>query len=218
MTPFSDQLSTVRQAQFEAQLDMFRKLSARALDSAGQIAALNMRASRASMEQAAGTVKQMLEVRDPRELFALGSTAQEQWQAMFSYGRELFGLAVSAPALPKLAPLPAAPAPAPAAAVDIGAAPAEAAIDAGTVARTEDPLRAEAEAAIETAIADQVPPAEPTPLAKAVSELAPKLAGAEHPLASIVALEGEGQVALSAITPTDNVAPPPKVSRGPRRK
>jgi phasin family protein len=218
MTPFSDQLSTVRQAQFEAQLDMFRKLSARALDSAGQIAALNMRASRASMEQAAGTVKQMLEVRDPRELFALGSTAQEQWQAMFSYGRELFGLAVSAPALPKLAPLPAAPAPAPAAAVDIGAAPAEAAIDAGTVARTEDPLRAEAEAAIETAIADQVPPAEPTPLAKAVSELAPKPAGAEHPLASIVALEGEGQVALSAITPTDNVAPPPKVSRGPRRK
>jgi phasin family protein len=206
MTPFSDQLSTVRQAQFEAQLDMFRKLSARALDSAGQIAALNMRASRASMEQAAGTVKQMLEVRDPRELFALGSTAQEQWQAMFSYGRELFGLAVSAPALPKLAPLPAAP------------APAEAAIDAGTVARTEDPLRAEAEAAIETAIADQVPPAEPTPLAKAVSELAPKPAGAEHPLASIVALEGEGQVALSAITPTDNVAPPPKVSRGPRRK
>jgi hypothetical protein len=51
-----------------------------------------------------------------------------------------------------------------------------------------------------------------------VSELAPKPAGAEHPLASIVALEGEGQVALSAITPTDNVAPPPKVSRGPRRK
>ncbi len=158
MTPFSDQLSAVRQAQWEAQLDFFRNLSSRALESAGQIAALNVRTSRASIEQAAGTVKHLLEAREPRDLLALGSDAQGQWHTLFSYGRELFGLAVGARALPVTIPLLAAPAPTAnvptsyaqvmeqasiatadaatitgeiaAAAVDIGAAHAEAALDA----------------------------------------------------------------------------------------
>jgi hypothetical protein len=269
MTLFSDQLSAVRQAQFEAQLDMFRKLSARALDSAGQLAALNMRISRASVEQATGTVKQMLEVRDPRDLFALGSTAQGQWQAMFSYGQELFGIAAGTRAL---APVQLLAAPAPtanvptsysqiieqasiatadaatvtseiaAAAVDIGAAHAEAAIDAGKVARTEaaqtteaaqagpageaaDAERAAVEAAIDTAIADEVPPAEPKPLAKALNEVAPKPAGAEHPLASTVPLEAQVQVELPPVEPPENIAPfiappttTPKASRASRKK
>jgi phasin family protein len=236
MTPFSDQLSAVRQAQWQAQLDMFSKLTARALDSAGQLAALNVRASRATMEQAAGTVKHMLEVRDPRDLFALGTAAQDQWQAVFSYGRELFGLAVGARALqggmPLLATAPTANVPTTysqvmeqasiatadaatitgkiaAAAVDIGAAHAEAAIDAGT-------QRTQAAAATETAA--DVPPAEPTPLAKAVSEVAPKPAGAERPLAATVALQADSQVELPPVAPVDNAAPPHKASRGPRRK
>jgi hypothetical protein len=263
MTLFSDQLSAVRQAQFEAQLDMFRKLSARALDSAGQIAALNMRVSRASMEQATGTVKQLLEVREPRDLFALGSAAQGQWQAVFSYGRELFGIAAGTRAL---APVQLLAAPAPtanvptsytqiieqasiatadattvtseiaAAAVDIGAAHAEAAIDAGKVARTEaaqakpadepaDAERAAVEAAIDTAIADEAPPAEPKPLAKALNEVAPKPAGAEHPLASTVPLEAQVQVELPPVEPPENIAPfiapsttTPKASRASRKK
>jgi phasin family protein len=253
MTPFSDQLTAVRQAQLEAQLDMFRKLSARALESAGQLAALNMRATRTSMEQATGTVKQLLEVRDPRDLFALGSAAQAPWQAMFSYGRELFGLTVGARGLP--AQLLAAPAPTAnvptnysqimeqasiatadattitgeiaAAAVDIGAAHAEAAIDAGKVApiaaRTDTDAEAAAEAAIETAIAGDVPSAEPTALAKALNEVAPKPPGVEHPLASTVPLEAaEAQVELPVVTPPDSIAPAtsvaPKASRGPRKR
>ncbi|MGJ7914444.1 phasin family protein [Massilia sp. LXY-6] len=261
MTRFSDQLSAVRQAQLEAQLDMFRNLTSRALDSAGQIAALNVRASRASMEQAAGTMKHLLEARDPRDLLALGSAAQGQWHTLFSYGRELFGLAIGARALPATIPLLAAPAPTAnvpttytqvidqvsiatdaaatitgeiaAAAVDIGAAQAEAALEAGTVARTQaapanqpagaaasepaDAQLAAAEAAIDTAIADDVPPAEPTPLAKALSEVSPKPAGAEHPLASTVPLEAGDQVELPAVRPQENVARA-KPSRGPRRK
>jgi hypothetical protein len=227
MTLFSDQLSAVRQAQWEAQLDMFRNLSSRALDSAGQLATLNMRASRASVEQAAGTVKHLLEIRDPRDLFALGSVAQGQWQAMFSYGRELFGLTVGAHSLPAAMPLLAAPAPtanvpttysqvmeqasiATADATTITSGIAAAAVGIGA---------AHAEAAIDAAIADDVPPAEPTPLAKALNEAAPKPASVEHPLASTVPLEAaEGEVELPAVTPTENVAPPPKPSRGPRRK
>jgi hypothetical protein len=253
MTPFSDQLSAVRQAQLEAQLDIFRTLTSRALESAGQIAVLNMRTSRVSLEQAADTMKHLLEARDPRDLFACGSAAQGQWHTLFSYGRELFGLAVGARALQATIPLLASPAPTAnvpttytqvieqasiaadaattitgeiaAAAVDIGAAQAEAAIDAGTVARTQaapaaepaDAQLAAAEAAIATAIADEVPPVEHTPVAKALNEVAPKPAGAEHPLASTVSLTPEGPVELPDIRPPESVARP-KQTRGPRRK
>jgi hypothetical protein len=262
MTPFSDQLSAVRQAQLQAQLDIFRTLTSRALESAGQIAALNVRTSRASVEQAADTMKHLLEARDPRDLFAFGSAAQGQWHTLFSYGRELFGLAVGARALPATIPLLAAPAPTAnvpttytqafeqasiaadaattitgeiaAAAVDIGAAQAEAAIDAGTVARAQaapaakaakeaasepaDASRiAAAEAAIDIAIADEVPPAEPKPLVKALNEVAPKPAGAEHPLASTLPLASEDEIELPTITPPESIAPR-KSSRSSRRK
>jgi phasin family protein len=250
MTLLSDQLTAVRQAQWEAQLDMFRKMTASALDSAGQIAALNMRTSRASVEQVTGTLKHMLEARDPRDLFALGSAAQDQLHTLFSYSRELFGLTVGGRSLPGAIPLLAAPAPTAnipasyaqvieqasiatnaattitseiaAAAVDTGAALSEAAIDAGSVARVEaapeaapapepqaapaeDPAAArlaEVEAAIETAVVDEVPSAEPTPVAKAVHELATKPAGATHPAASSVALAAsDAPVELPVVTP-----------------
>jgi phasin family protein len=261
MTLLSDQLTAVRQAQWEAQLDMFRKMTASALDSAGQIAALNMRTSRASVEQVTGTLKHMLEARDPRDLFALGSAAQDQLHTLFSYSRELFGLTVGGRSLPGAIPLLAAPAPTAnipasyaqvveqasiatnaaatitseiaAAAVDTGAALSEAAIDVGSVARAapepqaapapepqaapapaepqqqaapaEDPAAArlaEVEAVIETTVVDEVPSAEPTPVAKAVQELATKPAGATHPAASSVALEpSDAQVELPVVTP-----------------
>ena len=226
MTLFSDQLSAVRQAQLEAQLDMFRNLSSRALDSAGQLAALNVRVSRASMEQAAGTMKHLLEIRDPRDLFALGSAAQGQWHAMFDYGRELFGLTVGAralpPVLPLLAPAPTANVPTTYSQVIEQASIATAdatTITSGIAAAAVDIGAAHAEAAIDAAIADDAPPAEPTPLARALNEASPKPAGAEHPLASTVPLEAaEAEVELPAVAPTENVAPPPKPSRGPRRK
>lgn len=244
MTRFSDQLTAVRQAQLEAQLDMFRTLTTRALDSAGQIAALNVRASRASLEQAAGAMKHLLEAREPRDLFALGSAAQGQWRNLFSYGRELVGLAVGT-SIPAAANVPTSYAQVleqasiatadattitseiAAAAVDIGAAHAEAAIDAGTVPRTAASGNgageaaasrlAEAEAAIETAIADEVPPAEPNPVAKALNDLAPKPAAAEHPIASTVALQADSGIELPHVAPLDKVAPP-KASRGPRAR
>jgi hypothetical protein len=93
MTSLSEQLSAVRKSQWEAQLDVFRALSKRALDSAEQLIALNMKTSRASVEQATGTFKQLLEVSNPRDLVAISSSAQGQWQQFFSYGRELLGIA-----------------------------------------------------------------------------------------------------------------------------
>ena len=278
MTSFSEQLSAVRKSQWEAQLDVFRALSQRALDSAEQLIALNMKTSRASVEQATGTFKQLLEITNPRDLIAIGSTAQGQWQQFFSYGRELLGIAAGTHerSWSTQAPLqlvPAATANVPAsvpqileqaaiataeattvtseiarAAADTGSALAEAALDAGkqAVAAVEpapqaatpapEPLTTtvteavsaepEAPAAdpVETAIADEVPPARAKPLAKALNKVAPKPAAAEHPIASTVPLEAGPHVELPIVTPTESTPPlrvvthGGKTSRTPRKK
>jgi phasin family protein len=257
MTSLSEQLSAVRKSQWEAQLDVFRALSQRALDSAEQLIALNMKTSRASVEQAAGTFKQLLEVNNPRDLFAIGSTAQGQWQQLFSYGRELLGIAAgthertwstqpsplqlvpaatmnvptSVPQLLEQAAIATADAATvnseiAQAAIDTGGALAEAALDAvahgadqlvhahtdaapaeaPTITVTEAVAAAPAAPApdpVETAIADDVPPAKAKPLAKALNEVAPKPAAAEHPIASTVPLKAGPQVDLPIVTPAD---------------
>jgi hypothetical protein len=93
MTSLSDQLSAVRKSQWEAQLDIFNTLTSRALDGAGQLIDLQLRASRTSVEQVTGTFKQLLDASSPRDLVAVGSRAQGQWHYLFSYSRELFGIA-----------------------------------------------------------------------------------------------------------------------------
>jgi phasin family protein len=272
MTSFSEQLSAVRKSQWEAQLDMFRSLSNRALDSAEQLIALNLKTSRASVEQATGAFKQLLEVNNPRDLFTIGSSAQGQWQQLFSYGRELLGIAAGThertwstqttplQLVPPTVNIPtsmqqfmeqAAIATADAAtvngeiasaAVDTGCALAEAALDVGSqaIARAEEAV-ATAHAApvetapvetapaepvavaeppapapdpVETAIADDVPPAKSKPLAKALNEVAPKAASVEHPIASTLPLEAGEQVDLPTVTPTESTPPLRVVTQG----
>lgn len=116
MTSLTERLSAVRQSQWETQLDVFRTLSNRAIDNAEQLFALNMKTSRATVEGAAGTLQQLMRVNDPRDLLAIGSQAQGQWQHMFAYSRELLGIAMGArqrnwSGIPNAAP---APLPAPA--------------------------------------------------------------------------------------------------------
>lgn len=293
MTSLSEQLSAVRKSQWEAQLDVLNTLGNRALGNAEQLIALNMKTSRASMEQAAGAFRQILDVRDPRDLFAMGAAAQGQWQQLFSYGRELLGIATGAqaygwtllPAAPQ--PLNAAPAarlaapiaqfveqvgiagaaastvaseiaaaasdtnealaqatlyaagdikdgtdaaepqeapqaPLPAVteleAEKTGEAPSEA--PAGDNAEQAPPAAAkvaaptteavdaiDVEAALETAIADDVPPARAKPMARALNEVAPKPAAVEHPLASPLPLAARGHVELPVVTPLERPAP-----------
>ena len=99
MTSLSERLSFAR-PQWQAQLDAFHTLSTRALDSAEQVLALNLKTSRASIEQANGTFQQLLQVSDPRTLFSLAlqpnSQLQNPWQHFLSYQRELMGIALGA--------------------------------------------------------------------------------------------------------------------------
>jgi len=300
--PFSA-LGQSQRAQWEAQFDLLQNWGARALDSAEQLIALNLRASRTSVEQATGTFKQLLDATNPRDVIAAGSRAQGQWHYLFEYGRELLGIASSAPAnvwstqnTSRVLPAPlhlAHTANVPtsvsqvleqasiatadvttvtteiaAAAADTGAALAEAglhattqavqgasqaaqqmqrtaadAVDQGTAAAVDaaaqatntwtdaqadaaqqaDALQQQVEAAIETAIADDVPPAKATPLAQALNEVAPKPASAEHPIASTIALEAADHVELPHVTPVDAEppvhvpVPPPAAAKEQRR-
>lgn len=252
MTSLTEQLSAVRQSQWEAQLDLFRRLSSRALDSTGQLVALNMKTSRASVEQAAGTIKQIFEAKDPRDLFAVGSAVQAQVHQMFDYGRELLGIATGlrsswstlpAASLPEPLRLIAAPAadlptsPAQvaeqaaiaaadavtitaeigAAAADIGSAMAQAALPVAKAepapaapldAAAETSAEAEFEKTVETAIADDVPPAKAKPLVEALNEAAPKPASVEHPIVSTVPLEAAAELELPAVTPVEHTPAP----------
>jgi phasin family protein len=147
MTSLPEQLSAARKTQLEAQLELLRSLSTQAISSAEQVIALNLNATRASVEQSSAAVKQLMAVRDPRDLLAFSSQTQQQFQQMMEYGRNLFSIAAGAQlslakanlfkaALPAAAELTAQsaaePAPAPA------AAPASAAF-ASTVAAAVAP-------------------------------------------------------------------------------
>jgi hypothetical protein len=119
------------------------------------------------------------------------------------------------------------------AATDTGSALVEAALDAGKQAaapqaepHAPEPLTTtvtEAVAAepetpvldpVETAIADDVPPAKTKPLAKALNKVAPKPAGAEHPVASTLPLEAGPHVDLPVVTPTESTPPLRVVTHG----
>lgn len=205
MTSLSEQLSAVRKSQWEAQLDVFRALSKRALDSAEQLIALNMKTSRASVEQATGTFKQLLEVTNPRDLVAIGSTAQGQWQQFFSYGRELLGIATGthertwttdpASALNPLQLVPAATANVPtsvpllmeqaaiatADATTVGSEIARAAVDTGS-ALAEAALDAGQQAVARAGEAAQAEP--PAPAAAPAPAPAEPVAASAEPLAA----------------------------------
>ena len=93
MSPLSEQFSTVRKLQLETQLNFFRNVTGKAFESAEKLLALNLDTSRASLEQSSNLVRQLIAVRDPRDLFALTRQSQSQFDHVLSYGRQLFGIA-----------------------------------------------------------------------------------------------------------------------------
>lgn len=237
MTSFSEQLSAVRKSQWEAQLDVFRALSQRALDSAEQLIALNMKTSRASVEQATGTFKQLLEITNPRDFLAIGTTAQGQWQQFFSYGRELLGIAAgthergwSTQQPLQLVPAPTANIPTSvsqfmeqaaiatadaatvnseivSAAVDTGCAMAEAALDAG----------AQAISRAEEAAPPQAEPQAAEPLTTTVTEAvsAQPEAPAADPVETAIADEVPPARAKPLAKALNKVAPKPAAAEHP---
>ena len=188
MFSFPEQLSTAHKAQFDTQIDFMRNLAAQAFATAGQVFALNISTSRASVERAAGTVRQLFTVSDPRDLFTLGAQTQEELSALFNYSRELFDIASGAGV--ELARATAAqPAPRPEA--EPKAEPSiagEQPVPAAAATVAEDTPKAESPRKLKVVDdkATAAPRAKAKPMAKAVSKATGVAVELPHPLAANV--------------------------------
>jgi phasin family protein len=173
MTSLPEQLSAARTTQLEAQLELLRSLSTQAISSAEQVIALNLTATRTSVEQSSAAVKQLMAVRDPRDLLAFGTQTQQQFQQMMDYGRNLFSIAAGAQLELAKANLfkgtQSAAQPAPDAAAPASVAPAAAAVAASPAAASGAPAPSAAPSPV---VADMAAPAASAMPAPAVAEMA----------------------------------------------
>lgn len=168
MTTLPEQFSAARKSQVESQINFFQNYATTAVESAEKIIALNLRMSRASMEKSSAAVRQLLSVQDPRDLFALTTHSQENFESLLAYGRQLFSIATGSQValLKQAAPVIAPPVPEAPEAPQAPKAP------------KAEPLKApEAKAAPAVVEADALPvPAKAKPIAKAVSTAAAEAA------------------------------------------
>ena len=96
MSTLTEQFSAVRKSQVEAQIDFFQSFSAKAVESAEKIAALNLATTRALMAKSSADVLQLLTIKDPRDLIALTTQTQSGFDTLLAYGRALAGIASGA--------------------------------------------------------------------------------------------------------------------------
>lgn len=100
MTSLPEQLSAASTRQLSAQLDaqfrFFNTFASQALDNASRIVALNLSASRDSVERSSHTLRQLIDATQPRDLLVLRTHAEDQVRSLFNYGRELFNIGANA--------------------------------------------------------------------------------------------------------------------------
>lgn len=196
MTTLPEQFSEARKLQVEAQFNFFHTFTGKAFESAEKVIALNIEASRASLEKSSALVRQMISVKDPRDLFALTGQTQSQFDNALAYGRQLFGIAAGMGAI-----TPAAPAKAPAAPPTLVASQPQV---APAVVMPPPELVVVEQAA--------TPIAEPTPIAKAAgtADLMPKPSAASFPVPS-----SSKPIAVTQVKPVEAAPPPAPVSGTP---
>ncbi|MET0982768.1 MAG: phasin family protein [Telluria sp.] len=102
MNSLPEQFSTARQVQLDNSFNLMRSLSDQALDHTSRVFAIQLDASRAAVEQSSSAMRQLLAMRDPRDLLELGSQSQQNMRTMLDYGRELFSIAAAGLNLPLL--------------------------------------------------------------------------------------------------------------------
>jgi phasin family protein len=195
MSTFPEQFSEARKSQLDAQFDIIRTIAATAFDNVEKIFALNFDASRASIEKSSALMRQMMAVKDPRDLFAMTSHGQSQFDSVVAYGRQLFSI-VAVPAVADSTQTPA-PAAAPAAAAsEAPAAPVQASLT---------PVAAQAEP-------EPAPIAAPNPIAKAAG----KSGALPHPSAASFAVPSSSKpIEVAPVKPVEAAPPPAPVSGTP---
>lgn len=97
MFSFQEQFSAATKTQFEAQIAMLTALTNKAFESVEKVIDLNMNVAKASMQESAANVQQLLSAKDPQEFFSLTTAqAQPNTEKAIAYGRHLAGIASTA--------------------------------------------------------------------------------------------------------------------------
>ena len=96
MSSITEQFSAATKSQLEAQFQILNTLANTAVDSAEKVIALNLSTTKASVEKSSAAAKQLLAIKDPSELFSLGTSQPGSFDALLAYGRELYSIASSA--------------------------------------------------------------------------------------------------------------------------
>lgn len=262
MTSLPEQFQAARQTQLDRQFSILRALGDGVLDRTSRLVALNLDLSRATVEHSSSTLRQLLALRDPRDLLTIGAQSQRQLRTVFDYGHELFNIAAglrgaalqtwsvqAAPAPAALAAPQAAVEPLAAALADSveEAAAASTAASAALVTPriepaieptiaptiapsiepTSEPItgQASAPAHVSVSAADIVPdtspvvtsiiapPLEPTPIAKATSEIL-DVPLAPHPVAASVPVDVDVEIELPKVEPVEATPPIQPPSNG----
>lgn len=218
MFSITEQFSAVTKSQLEAQFSIFNSLAGKAVESAQKVFALNLNATKASVEKSSDTARRLLEAKDPQEFFSVGSQAPN-FEQVLAYSRQLFGIAstvqaellasareriqdavpaakaiaatVTAPAVAQVSPQLAQPVQAPAPQAPHPAAPANApTVAAASTSAANDLVEAPQAApkAAAKAIAKAKPATATTAVADAVTQLSDK-AVAEKPAAAPIVVQ-----------------------------
>jgi len=204
MTSLPEQFQAARQTQLDRQFAYLRSLGDGVLDRTSRVFALNLDLSRATAEHSSNAMRQLLAMRDPRDLLTIGAQSQRQLRTLFDYSHELFNIAAGlrGAALQTYAVEAAANAPALAAPLALAESIAESAAEPVTesvqeaVAASETIVNAAAEAPAERDASPVDEPAAPA----AASDTAPDNAAAPVSVSA-------ADVVLDPIAVSD-IAPP----------
>jgi len=191
MTSLPEQFSAARLTQLDNGFNLMRSFGDQALDQTSRVVALQLNASRSAIEQSSAALRQLLAVRDPRDLLAFGSQSQQQLRSMLDYGNELFSIAAG------FTPLRSYSADALNAITTANAAAAQQTVDAAVASMTPSLPAAEPEAVAPAAEAAPAPASAPASVP----------ASAPVPAVPFTPLMAEPESAPSIEVVTSDVAP-----------
>lgn len=96
MSSITEQFSAATKSQLEAQFQILNTLASTAVGSAEKVFALNLSATKASVEKSSAAAKKLLTATDPKEFFSLNAAEAPGLDGLLAYGRELYSIAASA--------------------------------------------------------------------------------------------------------------------------
>jgi len=210
MTSLPEQFSAARLTQLDNGFNLMRSFSDEAFERTSRVFALQFEATRNAVEQSTTAMRQLLEVRDPRDLLAFGTQSQQNLRTLFDYSSALFGIAAGTGGTP----LRSYSVDALNAIATANAAAAQQTVEAAVASITPDAPAAEVETKAEADSAstfdvitsDIEPDAAPTAIAKATSE-ALDLPLVPHPVAASLPVEVSVEIELPKVEPVDALPP-----------